>query len=136
MKKLLRWLLVPLVCATCFAQSNGVQNYSSATLTASTQLVAAPSGTGVQIHILTFTIQIVQGSSAVSWGLVSGTGSACATGQALVTPAYIGVASVPQSISQNYGPGTTINLPANTALCLNLSGAPTGAVVNVTYTIN
>lgn len=117
-----------------FAQANnGTVNYASGTLTASTQLIAPPASPR-QIHIIAYDIQVSQSSTAVNWGLVSGTGSACATNQTLVTPSYIGYASVQQSIGQVYQ-ATTINLPAGTALCLNLSGTPTGAVVHIVYSI-
>ncbi len=138
-----RLFFLLLLAAPCFGQSNQAcnnsLNYASGTLTASTQLIGAPASSpgivGQAIHICSYTIQVSQTAPAVNWGLVSGTGAACATGQALVTPAYLGYASVQQSIGQVYGSGSTINLPASAALCLNLSGAPSGAVVHITYSI-
>lgn len=105
-------------------------NYASISLTANTQLVAAPTALAA-IHVLAYEIQVVQTSSAVSFGLTNGTGSACATGQALVTPAYAGVVSTTQYITFS----TPIDLPLGKALCLTMSGAPIGAIVHVVYQI-
>jgi hypothetical protein len=113
---------------------NHSTNYASASLTASTQLIAVPTNIpGLAIHICSYTVLVSQGSTAVTFGLVSGTGTACATGNALVTPLYPGIASSGQQVSEVYDADGALNIPAGTNLCLQLSGAPTGAVVHITW---
>lgn len=108
---------------------------SSATITAagSTQIMAAP--TRGSIRVCAWTIQVQQGATAANFGLIAGTGAACATNPTLVTPAFLGTASTTQSAGQVYTPPVVMALPAQSALCLNLSSAPTGAVVHVLYAI-
>ena len=109
-------------------------NYSSATLTASTQLLVAPSNLAFQsIHICSYAIQVSQSATPVTFGFTSGTGSVCATGSGLVTPLYLGVASVAQFISENFDAGNSLTVGAGKNLCLTMSGAPTGAVVHITW---
>jgi hypothetical protein len=125
-----------LLCPASHAQigsCGGNKVYASASLTASTQLVAAPASGSIRVCAVT--IQIAQTSSAVTFGLTSGTGAACAAGNALVTPAFLGQASTYQSWGQVYGDTSAIRLPPQKALCLSLGGAPTGAVVMVIYTV-
>ena len=113
---------------------------ASVTTSGSTQLVAAPgldpdtSTHLLAIHICAVTIQVVQGTTASNFGLIAGTGSACAVSTSLITPAFLGSASAVQSFGQAYT-NAPIVLPVGTALCLNLSAAPTGAVVHVQYSI-
>lgn len=134
MKKFLKFLPL-LFCLSAYPQATGASYYSSATLTSTTQLLAAPGnnafGSPQKINIVGFTIQIQQNASPVNWGLISGTGSNCATNTKLVTPAYLGYASIQQSIGQSY----SVSLPTGVALCFYVSGVPIGAVVNVAYTI-
>ena len=106
---------------------------STATLTATSQLIPAPSSGA--IHLCSFTIQVVQGGTPANFGLISGTGAGCATGTTPVTPAFLGVASTSQSVGESYTTLNTLATPAKTALCLSLSAAPTGAVAHVQYAI-
>lgn len=134
MKKLLQYILLGLITLPMLAQTprNGSISYSSATLTGSAQLIAAPPA-GRSIYIQAFTIQIQQSASPVTWGLSSGTGSACGTGNTLVTPQYLGYASIQQSLGATYN--SPIVVSTAKALCFTTSGTPTGAVVHVVYSI-
>lgn len=144
MKRIALLLGFALSCSLARAQQafpcSNASNFASVAVTASTQLIAVPAastaaaGVGKSIKVCAFTIQVAQTATPVNFGLTSGTGAACATGNALVTPAFIGVASTSQSVGQALA-NTTISLPPNTALCLTLSGAPTGAVAHIIYTI-
>lgn len=136
----IRFVLTALLlyAAPAFGQTqntcNNVSNFSSATLTASAQLIAVPTNiTGLSIHICSYVIQVSQSATPVTFGLTSGTGSVCATTNALVTPLYLGVASTGQLVSEVYSTGSPLNVPAGKNLCLALSGAPTGAVVHITW---
>ena len=107
---------------------------STPTLLATSQIIAAPA-VSQAIHICSVTLQVQQGQSAVNWGLISGTGSACSVNQQAVTPMFLGTASQQQSIGQLYGANNALNLPAGAALCFALSGAPSGAVALITYAL-
>lgn len=86
------------------------------------------------IRICNVYIQVVQpGSAPANFGLVSGTGLACATGQANVTGQWLGVANSTQSFTQVTAPNVATFVGGGNGLCLKLSTAPTGAVVQVTY---
>lgn len=142
MKRILLAALLFLGVSAAHAQCTNPQTYSSATITAtgSTQLIAAPGLDSnsktryMALHICAFSIQISHSSSAVSFGFTTGTGTACATGNTLLTPAFFGIASTVQITQQVYG-STPLVAPSGAALCLNLSGAPTGAVVHIQYSI-
>lgn len=135
--------LLALAVAGCastpaFAQTqntcNNSQNFASATVTANTQLIAVPTNiSGLAIHICSYVLQVSQSATPVTFGLVSGTGSVCATNQALVTPLYLGSTSLVQLVFENYDAGGPLNVAAGQNVCLKLSGAPTGAVVHITW---
>lgn len=110
-------------------------NYASGTITAggNTQLIAAPT-TGQAIRICAYTITVSQPASAVTWGLVSGSGTACATNTVNVTPALPGIASSLMSAHDAF-PGFVLSLPVNNALCLSLGGTVTAATVQVLYVL-
>ena len=112
-------------------------NYASPVVTAagSTQIIAPPTGTNQRVHVCYVTLYVSQGVAPSTWGLTSGTGTACSVGTAQVTPQNPGIASTAQTISQVYGSGVSLGLPRNTGLCLSLGGAVTGATVWVGYAI-
>jgi hypothetical protein len=145
LKRRLKWFLASALtlaaagCAqTAAAQTqntcNNAQIYASATLTANTQVITVPTNiSGLAVHICSYALQISQTSTAVTFGLVSGTGSVCATGQALVTPKYLGATSAVQLVAESFSAGSALNVPAGQNVCLVLSGTPTGAVVRITW---
>lgn len=137
--KLLVFLII--LCAPLLAQRQGpydcTQSYSSNVITASgaTQLVAAPAA-NQHIRICYVSIFVVQPASAANFGLVSGTGSNCATGQSNLTPQWTGVQS---ALSQNYIKsvpfGSAWFVPYQNAVCLNLSATVTSAQVEILYDV-
>lgn len=124
---------------TAHAQSPGaICNHSAILTTTSSgpqQMIAAPTATQ-QVHICAVFFAVSQGSSVSTFGLVSGTGTNCGTGQANVTPQWPGgAASAVQYWYQNPGPSAAMNVPYGNAVCLNLSAAPTTASVQILYSL-
>lgn len=122
------------------------------TITASgtTEIVAVPSQTSVPIFIngvstvnpakpkvviCSVQIQVNQAAGAADYGLVQGTGTACATGQTNLTPQWQGTASVKETKDFLYGASAPLVAGSGNAVCLKLSAAPTGARVLVTYQV-
>jgi hypothetical protein len=86
------------------------------------------------IHICSLEIRVKQpGSAPASFGLVTGTGTNCATGQASLTTQWAGTISVTDSWSPQWASDIGPVAPAGTAVCLLLSTAPTAAQAYVTY---
>jgi hypothetical protein len=100
----------------------------------STLLVSGPNTNNTAIHICMIQIQMNQGSIASNFQLVSGTGATCSTNTISVTPLYTGVATASQFYNFSPPTGVMLDLPVNTSLCLNLSTAPTSAIVQILYT--
>jgi hypothetical protein len=120
------------------------------TATANTQLIAAPAanttvtyinGTpttvskGKAVHICNMTIVVKQAVGAANFGLISGTGTVCATGTANLTPQYLGTASVVEKVQEHFNADGALVAPAGKAVCLKLSATPTDAQVLITYNI-
>lgn len=140
------WLSILLVfgmvtgAATAQHPGSGYVDFSSPTVTATTLLVTAPAtvaATGYQpaIHVISYTIQITQTATPVTFGLSSGTGSLCGTAVTPITPLFLGVLSTTQVMNPYLGGGGTLDVAPGKSLCLNLSGTPTGAVVHVVYQV-
>lgn len=86
------------------------------------------------IEICHVSFSIVQTTGAADYGLVFGTGANCVTGKTNLTPQWFGTASVKEVRDLNYSTAPIV-VPAGKAVCINLSAAPTGAKVFVTYTV-
>jgi hypothetical protein len=88
------------------------------------------------IRICKVVFNVVQSATPINFSLISGTGSVCGTGTAQVTQIYTGVASSTQAYDQSVdGTVAWIAGAAGSAVCVSLSGAPTGASVQVFYGI-
>lgn len=87
------------------------------------------------IHICSVKAVLVQTTTAANYGLVTGTGSNCATGAANLTPQWIGTVSVREVWDQYFGDQAGPVTPAATAVCWKLSAAPTHSQLLVTYGI-
>jgi hypothetical protein len=150
-----------LLCAVSFGQTAAVQATPACplhagqtlTITASgtTEIIPVPTGITIPIYngagtsvgsastpkiiICSAQIQVNQAVGAADFGLVTGTGTACATGQANLTPQWQGTASVKERVDFLYGSGAPLIAPAGKAVCLKLSAAPTGARILLTYQV-
>jgi hypothetical protein len=147
--KLFKWIgekVKSILTALCFAagllaqpgpvaNSGCTKQYVASTITSSgaTQLIGLPSSPINYTRICAVDLQVIQGSTAANFGLVSGTGSACATNQNSLTAAWQGVAGAIQTYSRTVPVNVGWFVPAGQALCLNLSSAPTNAAVTIWY---
>lgn len=89
-----------------------------------------------QIHVCSVRIRVFQAGTPANYGLVTGTGTNCATGQANVTPQWKGTASVTDTFDEYFGDQTGPIVPTGSALCFLLSAAPTHSQLLLTYGIN
>lgn len=87
------------------------------------------------IHICSIKAAIIQTSTAANYGLVTGTGTNCATGSVNLTPQWVGTISVREIWDQPLGDQAGLVAPSGTAICWNLSAAPTHSQVLLTYGI-
>ena len=87
------------------------------------------------IHICSIKAVIVQTTTAANYDLVTGTGTNCGTGTAALTPLWVGTVSVRETWDQPLGDQAGIVAPSGTAVCWNLSAAPTHSQVLLTYGI-
>ena len=88
---------------------------------------------GPSIRVCSVQIRIVQPATPTNFGFVYGTGTNCATGQANVTPQYVGTASTTEQLTQTFGYDAAITVPAGKALCFKTSAVSTHAQVLITY---
>lgn len=121
------------------AQSPSISCSLNAQLTTTSsgvqQIIAAPATTQ-KLHICNVWFAVSQGSSVSTFGLVSGTGTNCGTGQTALTPQWPGgAASTVQYYAQNPGPSAAIPAPYGGAVCVNFSAAPTTASVQILYSL-
>jgi hypothetical protein len=103
------------------------------TLTATINGASTNVGTSPSIHICGVELRIVQTTGAADYGLVTGTGTNCGTGQANLTPQWKGTASVTEIMDRNYAPEAVLTAPAGKDVCVKLSATPTGALVLIRY---
>lgn len=108
---------------------------SAAFTSGTTQVIAAPTN-GQYIHICAIFTQVVQGSGAADFGFVAGTGVNCASTVTFISPQWSGVASSVQGYTVQLPSDTTIDVPANNALCFRVSATPTNSQVQLLYYIS
>jgi hypothetical protein len=114
------------------AQTN-CNHFASGQMTTATttQLIALTSG--AQIRVCSYAIQGSTTATATTLKLVYGTGTACATGTAALTPAWnMPASSTALPFAQGYGVGELFQTPAGNALCATSSAAGT-VNISVTY---
>lgn len=85
------------------------------------------------IRICGVELRVNQTSSAADYGLVTGTGTNCGTGQANLTPQWKGTISVIEIMDRNYNAQAPLTAPAGKDVCVKLSAAPTGALAIIRY---
>jgi hypothetical protein len=162
MKNLLRFTLslclLAALAVPAFAQNaqpvqcplHAGSTLASITASGATQIIAIPTqvappifinGTATvnpakpRIAICAVQIMVQQAGTAADYGLVTGTGTNCATGQVNLTPQWFGTASVKETRDFLNGGTAPLVTPPGTAVCLKLSNAPTGAKILIFYNV-
>lgn len=102
----------------------------SATASGNTTVIAPTNAT---IRVCQVIFNVAQTASPASFSLVTGTGTACASGQSQMTPVYTGVASTTQTYAEGVHDSVWWGRPSGNGLCLDLSAAVTSATVHVFY---
>lgn len=152
MKRLLLLPLLALFCSVSHADTlaslcNQTAIVSNDIAVGPTQIIAAPppstlwvnspptatSRNLAGVHICSVDLAVTSGATAVSYGLVTGTGTNCAIGTANLTPQWFGVASQKDRWNSYLAENTYLVAPAGKAVCLNLSAVPTNAQALVVY---
>lgn len=121
--------VIPIAAQTFACTQNAILTTMSS---GAQQIIAAPAS-GHQIRICAIYFQINQKATPANFGLVQGTGSNCGTGQANLTPQWIGVGGSVQSYTQEIPTNTALFATTVNAVCLNLSAAPTNASVQILW---
>lgn len=129
--------ICPYAVAVSSAASGETQLVTAPTGATTIYLGATPTTTPSQqsIHICTVTIKVKQTATAANFGLAAGTGAACVTGTTTVTPLFLGTVSTTDTYQESFTMGGGLSVPVGNGLCLNMTAAPTGAQVLVTYGI-
>jgi hypothetical protein len=106
----------------------------SGTITGSGATQIIPVQTGL-IRICQIIVQVVQTATPANFGVVSGSGTNCATNQGAVSAMWTGVASAIQGYTKNVPYGSVLFVANNNGVCLNLSAAVTGAQIEILYDV-
>jgi hypothetical protein len=88
-----------------------------------------------KVVICSVQLQVIQPGTPSDYGLVTGTGSNCATGQAALTPMWQGTASVTTVRDFLYGSNAPLIAPPGKAVCLKLSANVTKAQILINYVV-